>query len=318
MDKKKKILIIYYSQTGQLKNIVDSVIGPLNKSNNIEVTLEEISSTEKFDFPWSFFKFFDVFPECINLDAPAVNEPEAKRQKYDLIIFAYQAWFLSPSLPATGLLQSDFAKDVFQDTPVITLIGCRNMWLMAQEKVKGLLQQLKAIHIDNIVLIDQGGSLANFITVTRWLLTGKKNALWGVFPKPGISETDITQASRFGNAIKDALAKDKEKEGGALLRGHKAVSVDEKLILSEKAGQRIFVLWARLIRKIAPRKSKLRYPFLACFAIYLALAIILIVPISILIKIILSPITKNKTMKQKKYFEYPSGADDFNLADKNG
>lgn len=318
MDKKKKILVLYYSQTGQLKKIVDSVIGPLNQSDNVEVILEEISSTEKFDFPWSFFKFFDIFPECINLDAPAINQPKAKVQKYDLIIFAYQPWFLSPSLPATGLLQSDFAKDVFQDTPVITLIGCRNMWLMAQEKVKGLLQQLKAIHIDNIVLIDQGGSIANFVTVTRWLLTGKKDSLWGVFPKPGISDKNIKEASRFGDAIKDALAKDKEKEGVPLLQGYKAVEVDDKIISSEKGGYRVFTIWAKLIRKIAPRKSKLRYPFLACFALYLVVVILVLVPIPMLIKTILAPITKNKTKQIKKYYESPSGADDFNLSDKSG
>lgn len=317
MDKKKKILVLYYSQTGQLKKIVDSVIGPLNQSNNVEVIHEGISSTEEFDFPWSFFKFFDVFPECINLDAPVINQPKAKIQKYDLIIFAYQVWFLSPSLPATGFLQSEFAKSVFKDTPVMTLIGCRNMWLMAQEKVKTLLNDLGAKHIDNAVLIDRGGSLVNFITVTRWLLTGKKDRLFGVLPEPGVADKDIAEASRFGTAIKHAIEHDKEILNESLLKGYKAVEVDDKIIFSEKAGHRVFTIWAKVIRKIAPRKSKLRYPFLACFALYLVLAILVLVPIPMLIRTILTRITTNKTKTIRKYYESPSGTDDYNLADKN-
>lgn len=318
MNKKKKILVLYYSQTGQLKRIVDSVIEPLNQSNNIEVILEEISSTEKFDFPWSFFKFFDVFPECISLDAPSIHQPKAKVQNYDLIIFAYQVWFLSPSLPTTGFLQSNFAKSVFKDTPVITLIGCRNMWLMAQEKIKKLLNDLGAKHIDNIVLTDRGGPLVNLITVPRWELTGSESRLLGVLPKPGISDKNIAEASRFGTAIIHAIKHNKEAFNNSILKGYKAVEVDDKIIFSEKAGYKVFTIWAKVIRKIAPRKSKLRYPFLVCFALSLVLTILVVVPIPMLIRTILAPITKGKTKQIKKYYESPSGADDFNLTDKNG
>lgn len=315
---KKSILVLYYSQTGQLKRLVNSVISSLVNDDRFEITMEEISSSEHFDFPWPFFKFFDAFPECVYMDAPPIIEPKANRKKYDLIILAYQVWFLSPSLPTTGLLQSDFAKDVFKDTPVITLIGCRNMWLMAQEKVKNILGELKAKHIDNIALIDRGGSLANFITVTRWLLTGKKDKLWGIFPEPGISEKDINEASRFGIAIKDSLIESEKPLDQSILKGYRAVTVDESLIFSEKTGHRMFKIWGRLLRKVAPRKSRKRYPFIVGFAVYLTLAIIMIVPVSMLIRKILSPFTKEKINKERKYFEAPSGNEDYKLLNKNG
>ena len=315
---KKSILVLYYSQTGQLERLVNSVISALVNDDRFEITMEEISSSENFDFPWPFFKFFDVFPECVYMDAPPINEPKANRKKYDLIILAYQVWFLSPSLPTTGLLQSDFAKEVFNGTPVITLIGCRNMWLMAQEKVKNILGELKAKHIDNIALIDRGGSLANFITVTRWLLTGKKDRLWGIFPEPGISEKDINEASRFGKAIKDSLIESEKPLDQSILKGYRAVTVDESLIFSEKTGHRMFKIWGRILRKVAPRKSRKRYPFIVGFAVYLTLAIIMIVPVSMLIRKILSPFTKEKIKKERKYFEAPSGNEDYKLLNKNG
>ena len=44
---------------------------------------------------------------------------------------------------------------MLKDTPVITLIGCRNMWLMAQEKVKSLLKEADSQLIGNVVKVDQ-------------------------------------------------------------------------------------------------------------------------------------------------------------------
>ncbi len=56
---------------------------------------------------------------------------------------AYQVWFLSPSLPVTAFLKSAAAA-VLKDTPVITFIACRNMWLSAQEKMKVMLRDAGA------------------------------------------------------------------------------------------------------------------------------------------------------------------------------
>lgn len=63
---------------------------------------------------------------------------------------------------------------MLKDTPVITLIGCRNMWLMAQEKVKKLLAESEAKLIGNVVKVDQSNDWASFITTPLWMLTGKK------------------------------------------------------------------------------------------------------------------------------------------------
>ena len=60
--------------------------------------------------------------------------------KYDLIIFGYQPWFLSPSLPATALLKNETFKKIMKNSPIVTVIGARNMWLNSQESVKQLIK----------------------------------------------------------------------------------------------------------------------------------------------------------------------------------
>jgi flavodoxin len=36
----KKILVIYYSQTGQLKDVVDSILAPIEKNPEVSVVYE--------------------------------------------------------------------------------------------------------------------------------------------------------------------------------------------------------------------------------------------------------------------------------------
>ena len=149
----KKILVVYYSQTGQLKKITDSVLSVLF-SSGIEIEYAEIKPQPAFPFPWSYDEFFQAFPESVK-GIPCKIEPvNPKYENYDLIILAYQPWYLSPSIPMHSFLQSSEANLLLKNKPVITIIGCRNMWAMAQEKIKQYLQQHNARLVGNIVLTD--------------------------------------------------------------------------------------------------------------------------------------------------------------------
>ena len=64
-----------------------------------------------YPFPWNLYRFFDVFPECVNHEPPEIEKPQFNPDdKFDLVILAYQVWFLAPSLPIQGFLQSEYAK----------------------------------------------------------------------------------------------------------------------------------------------------------------------------------------------------------------
>lgn len=305
----KKVLVVSYSQTGQLNNLVENFTKPLYENEDIELFYKNIEPKKPFPFPWTLMTFMDSFPESVYLDPCEIKEFEDDSNDYDLIILSYQVWFLSPSIPISSFLKSNWAKKKFNNKPVITLIGCRNMWVMAQEKMKKMLLNLNAKLIDNVVLIDKGNSLETFITTPRWMLTGKKNSIFGL-SSAGISEKEIMKSQRFGKALVDALKNDKEKENKSLLYGLKAVGVNTKLIKSEQIGTKSFTIWGGLIRKIGKPGDIKRKPVVILYLIFLLLMIVTVVPINMIIQSILRKINKNAVIKQKELYELPSGSGD--------
>ena len=304
----KKVLVVYYSQTGQLTSVVKSICQAI-ESDTIQVTYQALQPEPEYPFPWPLLKFLDVFPESVYLDPPQLKPLQVDvTQSFDLIIIAYTVWFLSPSLPITAFLKSPQGRQLLADKPVITVIACRNMWLMAQEKIKGMLAYAGARLLDNIALVDGAPSLATFITTPRWMLTGKKGKPGGLLPPAGVPQDDINNAARFGRAIKKALENDGEKQGQPLLQGLKAVDVDLGLIASEKVGQRSFAIWGKFLRKLGPPGDPKRKPVLIAYVIFLIVLIITVVPLNMLIKKALRPLTKTKLQQQKAFFERPSGS----------
>lgn len=192
----KHILVISYSQTGQLSRLVENLLIPLQNHSTIHIEECIISPLAPYPFPWKFECFFNTFPETVHLQPMPIKTPQLQRKQYDLVIIAYTVWFLSPSQPITAFLQSEQAAQILKNTPVITLIGCRNMWLQAQEKMKTLLAGCNANLIGNVVKVDQSNDWASFITTPLWMLTGKKKAAsW--LPSAGIAESEIKDVSRF-------------------------------------------------------------------------------------------------------------------------
>lgn len=301
----KKVLVISYSQTGQLTNLVNRFISPLKSDESVEVYHKTIVPKKAYPFPWDVMTFMDTFPESIYMDPCEIEEFEEDENDYDLVILAYQVWFLSPSVPTTAFLKSSWAKKKLKDKPVITLIGCRNMWVMAQEKMKGLLKGIGANLIDNVVLIDRGKSYETFVTTPVWMLTGKRKLSF--FSEAGICPNEIKKSTRFGKAIVEALKENKEKKNKSLLQGLKAVEVNIKLIKSEKIATKSFTIWGGLIRKLGKPGNPKRKPVVMLYLVFLLLIILTIVPISMLIQSILRRVNKEAIQKEKEFYELPSG-----------
>lgn len=301
----KKVLILYYSQSGQLKSVMDQIVAPLMQGDDIQCDYQKIEPVRPYPYPWSFYKFFTVFPEAVYLDGCPVK-PMQLEEKYDLIILGYTVWFLSPSIPVTGFLQTEQAKKIFKDTPVVTVIACRDMWLKAQEKMKKMLSDLGANLLDNVVLTDQGKSLYTFITTPRWLLSGKKDAFW-FFPKAGIYEEEITSASRFGTRLCDALQKNEEQGKLPMLSNMGAVNVNGKLIATEHIAHRSFLIWSKLIKKAGSQDSCGRDVVITIYVIFLLTLVLTVVPLNMLLRKLLSPFRKKALETAISNYEQPSG-----------
>lgn len=312
----RRILVIDYSQTGQTRSLRNSVCAPLLADSQLKVDFLELQPEQPFPFPWPKVDFFEIFPETVQMQPVALKPLTVNTcQRYDLIILCYQVWFLSPSLPVSSFLQSPEAKILFRNTPVVTVIGCRNMWLQAQEKVKQQLQQLEARLVDNLVLTDQCGSAASFIATPLWMFTGKQKA-WSWVPKAGIDPQEIEQASRFGKAIAQRLTQDPSPVTKPMLSGLGAVTINEKLIASEHIGNRSFQIWSRLLIKMGAPGTLGRRLGLMIYVVFLVTLILTVVPISALIKALLRPLLRQKLSKARVYFAAPSGESREKLQDK--
>jgi hypothetical protein len=302
-----RILVLYYSQTGQLTRAVHSMLRPLADRPDVEIVWQNLEPVEPFPFPWGFFRFFDTFPECVALDPPPIRPVSfGTDARFDLVVLAYQVWFLSPSLPVTAFLKSA-AADVLKDTPVITFIACRNMWLSAHEKMKAMLGHIGARHIDNVVLVDQGPPWATFITTPRWVLTGKQNGFWGVFPPAGVSEAEIAAAARFGRALADSLPL-LQSTKGPLLSGLGAVKVISAYVTGEKIAHRSFRLWGGFLRAIGKPGNPLRRLVLVVYIAFLVAMILTVMPVSMVVRAMLRPLLRKRLDAEVVRLEAPSGS----------
>lgn len=302
-----RILVLYYSQTGQLTRAVQSMLQPLAGRPDVEIIWQRLEPVEPFPFPWGFFRFFDTFPECVALDPPPIQPVNFdKDANFDLVVLAYQVWFLSPSLPVTAFLKSTAAA-ALMDKPVITFIACRNMWLSAHEKVKNLLQDIGARHIDNVVLTDQGPPWATFITTPRWVLTGKKNGFWGIFPPAGVSEAEITAAARFGRALAESLPLLQSTQS-PLLSGLAAVKVIPGYVTGEKVVHRSFRIWGGLLRAIGKPGNPLRRLVLVVYIAFLVIMILTVMPVSVMVRALLRPLLRKRLDAEMARLEAPSGS----------
>ena len=291
----KRILVVYYTQSGQLKEIIDSVLSPLT-----EVTIDflPIDTAEPFPFPWTDEAFFGAFPESY-LQIPQPLKPfQLAHTDYDLVILGYQVWYLSPSIPFNSFLQSETGKRLLQGKPVITISGTRNMWVMAHQKVKKLLTDCGARLVGNIALTDRHHNHISVITIVQWLFSGDKNKRYlGVFPKAGVADKDIESASVYGTLITPHLQTGDYTGLQQEIVAHGGVHYKRFLLSAEKKGNRLFGIWAKMIYGSKKRKFLLK-----CFRIYLYIAIWVLMPIVWLLYWLIYPLFFWKVERDKKKF----------------
>ena len=111
----KKILVVSYSQTGQLASLVENFTKPLANDEDFELVFKNIEPKVKYPFPWNVLNFMEIFPEAAHLEPCELKDIEDDENDYDLIILAYSVWFLSPSIPISSFLQTSYARKKFKN-----------------------------------------------------------------------------------------------------------------------------------------------------------------------------------------------------------
>lgn len=298
---KKNILVIYYSQTGQLEDIVRNIARPFEaQKEEYDVTYYNIQLKEDFPYPWPGDVFFNTFPESYLQIPKEIFPPsdEILNKKYDLILFGYQVWYLTPSIPIISFLKSGYAERILKDTPVVTISGTRNMWMLSQEKLKVYLRDLKANLVGNIALVDRHDNYTSVLTILRWLTTGQKEKS-GLLPAAGVSDEEIAGSIKYGEIIKKHFKTNDLSNLQPDLVSNGAVEIRPFLVRVEKVGNKIFTIWSNLIIK---KKDK-RPLLIKFFKVYLMAAIWIISPVVLVLHLLTTPIFWFKRQKQKTYLQ---------------
>lgn len=294
------ILVIYFTQSGQLRDILDHVVKDMQPE--AEIDFAEIKPVKPFPFPWKADSFFDVMPETVLLAPTQIQPmPELTAKNYDLVIFGYQPWFLHPSIPANSFLKSEWAN-ALKGKPVITVIGSRNMWLNAQEKVKAELDRVGAKHAGNIVLEDKHPNMVSTLTIVRWLFKGQKEASKRL-PAAGVSDADIKGTQKYGKPILRFIKENKITELQKELLHLGAIHLRPGLIVLEKRGISQFPKWAKRAKSKGEPGTPERMKVIKSFQRLLFVAIFILSPITSLVAKIQTALKMKQLLKEVEYFK---------------
>lgn len=271
-----QVLVIYYTQSGQGKALAESLFSEAVASGDAEITYMPYRPIDDFPFPWPAEKFFDVFPETITrATVPIIGHTPIRHGQFHLVVFVWQPWYLSLSIPVTSILADTGFMSSLGNTPVITLSGSRNMWVNAYRDLVRGFRKHNINHIGNIITLDRHHNLVSAFTIVRWLVGGQKEAK-GLFPAAGVSRADLAALSRHWPAIHKALETSDFNTLQKELVKQGAVRVLPPMVSLENKGRRIFGIWSRIIGEHQKNVRKLLLTF---FKYYLYFAIFAISPI---------------------------------------
>ncbi len=297
-------MVITYSQTGQTDDIADQLLEAFRRDPDVVIHYEKLKPSVPYPFPWTGTEFFDAFPETV-LEVPMDMAPDSIPEgiSWDLILLGYQPWFLSVCRPVNSFLQSEKAARLFRDTPVVTFLGCRNMFVNAQEKMKRRLHKLGARHAGQIALTDKSGNLVSLVTILAWMLKGIQEGFLGIFPRSGVSAEDTRHASVFGEIIRRKVQAGDFSGLQDELLAEGAMEIRPNLLIMESRGVRNFRFWARYVSAKGGPGDPARMGRLRMFMYLLPTAIVVLTPITTLLKIIISLVKRRQLLADARYYK---------------
>ncbi|PIW83973.1 MAG: hypothetical protein COZ96_00560 [Nitrospirae bacterium CG_4_8_14_3_um_filter_70_85] len=191
-------LALYYSQTGQTRRALEEIATPLVEAGHT-LDWRAIEPVEPYPFPWPQRRFWGVAGECHRGEGCAIRPLELPAT-FDAVLFGAQPWFLAPSPPVMGFLNSPGAEQL-RGRPVYPVITCRAAWRRSYQIVRAALLAHGAILPARLILKDRAPTPLNIITTVYHLWWGgdlHDQTLGRPLPPFGISPRGWRRARRFG------------------------------------------------------------------------------------------------------------------------
>ena len=303
MDDSYKIAVFFYTQTGQILEILKSLLTPL-ESEGCEVIYKQIEPVEPFPFPWTSDKFYQAFPESrqgIPCDLKKIDYSDVNDA--DLIILGLQPWFLSPSIPISSFLQDPEAKKFLNGRMLVTVVGSRNMWVSCHDNLNWYFTLSNTNWIGNITLEDKHNNLVSVLTIFRWLIGGVKKKT-KYLPEAGVSQSDIDNIQILSPIILETL---KSKDYMSLQKkivDNGGTVFHYGLYQTEKVGHKIFGFWSKFVLKKGEFNDPARAFRLKLFKHYLMFVIFVVSPIASFFLWLMFPLREKGLSHIKKKYLY--------------
>jgi hypothetical protein len=200
---KKRVLVVSWSQSGQLGRVRDAFVAPFAEAGH-DVVRVELTPVTPYPFPWKVTSFFGEFPETVLGRPKPIAPVEIPPGDWDLVVLAAQVWFLSPSQPVAAFLASP-AAEVLRGRRVLTLVSCRNMWLTGWRKLVTAIQARGGVVTDRVVATQSGPEFASFFTTLAFMLTGRRDAIKAL-PAATVADETFARLADHGRVAAARLA----------------------------------------------------------------------------------------------------------------
>lgn len=139
---KKRVLIVYYSFSGQTQLLIQRLVCGLEQSNH-EVVTERLQPVDQLPFPftsWAMMAKVMVY-SFFRWRVPVNQVNDIVYEKWDLVIIAGPTWSYSPSGPVLAFLDK-YGRDICEGTTIVPFISCRSYWRTHYWGLKFILNKL--------------------------------------------------------------------------------------------------------------------------------------------------------------------------------
>jgi hypothetical protein len=262
-----RAVVYLYSQTGQLREVADALTAPL-VARGWNIRWIQVEPRVAFPFPWPIHRFFGVFPAAVDPEALVeLIEPAGgfDTDREELVILAYQVWYLAPSLPIRSLLKAH--PEAVRNRSVVSLIACRNMWYSAAIEASGLMRSAGARRVEVIAATDTRPQATTLVTTLRWLLTGRREPfLW--FGRAGIGDAELARIAGVGQCIAESRRCPQD-----------AAPIVPALAAADLLAGTVFRRWGATVRSAQRFGAVVQAASLATFVLGLAIGIVVGLPL---------------------------------------
>ena len=172
---KRRIQIVYYSQSGSLKYLIEESMRPY--LGDYVLIWNPIHCAKPFPFPWNRRRFFSVFCDSVLHKGCRIvcDEIEIKIEKGDMILLGFQPWFLHLSLPIQSFINSTQFGRIVKDREVILFTCYRNTGAMARKQMAAHVESRGGHIVAELEISDQSKERSSAFRFVRWFFTGKND-----------------------------------------------------------------------------------------------------------------------------------------------